>query len=449
MLNKILVIFGIKKREILILLLCILQAMLVGAFIGGFDISVHAIFLKSYSYLEIPRAFIIAGIMGMFLFLVYTFFSTRLSFRLFILINYIILFFSAFAVYFISDLEYSKDLILYGYALLFPLNIIAFLNFWRSMREIFTPSQTKRLFIFLQIAFYGGIVAASYGIILFLFQTRIVEYITLLSSVGMLLVILIQLILNPLHKYSKIFYHKLKRVNPLRSKFIELFYTRYTILLLLFVLLSSVIGFVVHYNFIAATRDNYPDIVGFSKFLGLFTGSLFLILFFVDKLLIRKVLYTYDSPYSMVLISVGLFLALSASFIIFIILGNTRFIARFSLYFMVLAIIKTFYEISKYTIEIPSLRVLFYTLDVRFHSTITPRIEGITRTFGLLIAGALLYALLKISFINLFYLNILASIFVIAWFLFPLNSSKHSRIPCEHILKGSERIKEKMKENFQ
>ncbi len=415
MFNRILLIFAIKKQEILILLLSVLQAMLVGAFIGGFDISVHAIFLKSYSYLEIPQAFVIAGILGIFLFLIYIYLSTRLSFRLFILLNYVILFISSFAVYFVSDLEYNKLFIKFGYALMFPLNIIAFLNLWRSMREIFTPSQTKRLFIFLQIAFYGGLVAASYGIILFLFQTRTVEYITLLSSLCILLVIIIQLILNPLHKFSKYFYHKPKKINPLRSRFIELFYSKYTVLLFLFVILSSVIGFLVHYNFIAATRNNYPDIVGFAKFLGLFTGSLFMILFFVDKILIRKVLYSYDSPYSLVLISSALLLFLILLMIIFFTLGNTRLIARFSFYFVVIAIIKTFYEISKYTIEVPSLRVLFYTLDIRFHSTIIPRIEGITRTIGLLITGLLLYALLKIKFINLFYLNIFTSVLVIVW----------------------------------
>ncbi|MFO7659037.1 MAG: hypothetical protein R6W78_18405 [Bacteroidales bacterium] len=408
-------IFNIKKQEIWVLVLLCLQALLTGFFIGGFDISVHAVFLNSFEYSHIPEALIVSGISGLIIFWVYTFLSTRLSFRFFLLFNYLLLLASTYALFYVAAIEYNSELIKIGFALMFPMNMVVYLNFWRSTREVFTPAQAKRLLIYIQVAFYCGIVAASYGSILYMYITRAYENIILFSTFAVIAIIILQLIINPTHKYSKVFQHKPKKTNPLRSKYQEFFYSKYTILLILFVILSSLIGFLVHFNFIASTRDSYPDIVGFIKFMGLYTGTLFIILFFVDKVLVRKILYSYDSPYSLVLIPAAILLFIVLSAIIFLTLGNSNFIARFSFYFMIIAAIKIVYEIARYNIEIPSLRVLFYTLDVRFHPTIIPRIEGITRVIGMLLSGLVLYGALKISFINLFYLNIITAIVVIAW----------------------------------
>ncbi len=415
MFRKILKIFGVEKNEIWILFLTTMQAILVGAYIGGFDIAMHAVFLHSYPFTEIPEIYIISGILGIVMMFFYTFFSTRLSFRIFIFINYLIILALSLVIYYYSYIDFNQEYIRYGFALMFPMNIMVFLNFWRSMREIYTPPQTKRLIIHLQIAFYGGIVAASYGIILYLYQTREFQHIILFSSAGILLVIFLQLIINPTHRFSRFLQHRPKRVNPLRSKYSELFYARYTILLIVFVALSAIIGYIAHYNFINASRTIYPDIVGFSKFLGLFAGTLFLFVFFIDKFLIRKVLYSYDSPYSLVLTPFVLLVFVILAVIISFTLGNTILFARFSFFFLSIAIVKLVYEISKNEIEIPSLRVLFRTLDVRFHHTIIPRIEGTTRVLGLVAAGIILFGIIKIKFIDLLFLNLLIFIFIIAW----------------------------------
>jgi hypothetical protein len=415
MLKKILRIFAVKKQELWILFLTTMQALLVGAFIAGFDISMHAVFLHAYPYTDIPEIYIISGILGIAIMFVYTFFSTRMPFRIFILLNYLVILFLAIVVYFYSYLEFNREYIRYAFALMFPMNIMLYLNFWRSMREVFTPPQTKRLIIHLQIAFYGGIVAASYGIILYLYQTYEFQHIILLASLGLVIVILLQPIVNITHRFSKFLYHKPKKSNPLRSKFMELFYARYTVYLFVFAVLSAIIGYIVHYNFISAFRTAYPDIIGFLKFLGLFTGSLFIFVFFIDKFLIRKILYSYDSPYSLVIIPFAMLIVVVLSVIIYFALGNKILYARFSFFFVMIAIVKLVYEISKNEIEMPSLKVLFRTLDVRFHDTSIPRIEGTTRAIGLMVSGIILFGIIRLKFINHFYLNLLTIIVVVAW----------------------------------
>ena len=406
---------GIAKQEITVLFLTMLQALFAGIYLAGFDITMHAVFLDSYTTAEFPEIYISSGILGIVLMFFYIFFSTRMKFRLFVLFNYLVVFFLSVIIYFYSSPGFNKEYIKFGFALMFPMNIILFLTYWRSMREVFTPRQTKRLFVYLQVSFYGGMVAASYGIIYFLFQTREFQEILIFSSLSLLLVILLQLVLNPVHRYAPAMQHKAKISNPLRSKYTELFYTRFTVLLLLFVILSGIIGYTVHFGFITASRTSYPDIVGFSKFLGLFTGTLFLMVFLVDKLLIRKILYSYDSPYSLVLIPVVMLFLLLISVVIYLTLGSTTLIARFSFYFITIAMLKAAYEIARYEIEIPSLSVVFKTLDVRFNNTIIPRIEGTTRLAGLMIAGVILFMFVRFRYNNFLFLNLLTILIVIGW----------------------------------
>ncbi|HJX71335.1 MAG TPA: hypothetical protein VJ346_05265 [Bacteroidales bacterium] len=424
MFRKFLKILGVKKQEIWILFLTTMQALVVGAYIGGFDISMHAAFLNSYPSTDIPEIYIISGILGLAIMFVYTILSTRIHFRIFILLNYLVILSLTIMIYYYSFLEFNKEYVKYGFALMFPMNIMLYLNFWRSMREVFTPPQNKRLIIHLQIAFYVGIVAASYGIILFLYQTPEFHHIILLSSIGIIMVILLQLVVNPTHRFSKFLQHKPKKTNPLRSKFLELFYARYTVFLLVFVILSALIGYIVHFNFITAFRITYPDIVGFSKFLGLFMGTLFIFVFLIDKFLIRKVLYSYDSPYSLVIIPFTMLIMTVLTVVIYFTLGHKILFARFSFYFVLIAIVKLAYEISKNEIEIPSLRVLFRTLDVRFHNTIIPRIDGTTRTIGLIVAGIILFGIIKIKFVNLFFLNLLTIVLIVAWIYFTVKLIK-------------------------
>ena len=410
-------ILQIRKQERGLLLLIFIQAVFTGIFFGGFDISLHAIFFNVHGPSTVPDAYIVSGIAGIFFMLIYIYLSTRLPFKLFIIGNYIVTIIIASCIFYFSSVEVNTRFIGIGFALMFPINIIIFLSFWRNVREILTPQQTKRLNVIIQLGFYGGIVAASYGTILFLFVSSDINLILAGSTISLAVGVIIQLIIGIKHRFSQDFLHKAKKINPLRSKFIELFYARNTFLLLLFITLSAVTGYILHFNFIISTRLSYPHIIGFAKFLGLFVGSMFLFIFFVDKLFIRKLLYSYDSPYSLVLVPVAVILVLVIIVTVQYTLGTTIALARFSYSFMFIAMVKIVYEMSKFDIEIPSLRVLFHTLDIRFNSTIIPRIEGSVRSFGILVAGVILYFIIKLKFVRILHINLLAIIIAVIWFI--------------------------------
>jgi AAA family ATP:ADP antiporter len=404
MFNYLLRLLRIKPGEVFLLILTSLQAICIGVFLSTFDIGTHAIFLESYPADQIPFAFIVSGLFGIVLMLFYTFISSRMRSRHFAIINYLIIGTGILFLFYYTEYQDLIQLSVMGfplmlpYTLMFPLNIMVLLNFWKSIKEIFIQNQSQRLHPYVRMAQIGGMVLGSYGVILFLFISWNLELIILGSAASIITVLILQLIINPVYRYSTSFLKQPKKKNIIRSKFHELFYTKYTFLLVLFVFLSALTGISIHYLFISMTRDFYPYIVGFAKYLGLFVGTLFIFIFILEKLLIRKILYAYDSPYSILLIPVAIILFCGIALLMQILIGQAVYIARFTVFFLTIALLKMGYEAAKSTIELPSLRVLVQSLDIRFKNAIIPRIEGSLRLLSIIFGGLIIIGLIQIKF---------------------------------------------------
>jgi AAA family ATP:ADP antiporter len=402
MYSFILKVLKIRPKEIFTLGVTCLQAIFIGVYLASFDIGSHAIFLDTFQTDQIPLAFVISGIFGVLLMSVYTFFSSRVPFRTFATFNYLAISIITILLFYYAEFGDLINLDLFGYplmlpfTLMFPVNIIVLLTFWYSMNNIYIADQSKRLLPYIQLSHIGGIVLGSWGIILFLFKSWNLELIILGSAVSILVAFILQLVINPVHKYSKIFLHRAKKINPIRSKFFELFYTKYTFYLILFVFISALAGMIIHFDFIDMTRESYPSIIGFAKFMGLFVGTVFIFIYGVDRFLIRKILYSYDSPYSIILIPAGMAILTVVTLVTYLFVGGITAIFRFSYIFLLVAIIKAGYETFKNTIELPSLRVLFQTLDIRFQRSIVPRTEGTFRLFSMIFAGFIIIGLIQL-----------------------------------------------------
>lgn len=402
MYNFILKVLKIKPKEVFTLGIICLQAIFIGFYLASFDISSHALFLDTFETDQIPFAFILSGLFGIVLMSIYTFFFSRVSFRSFAVFNYLIIGIITILLFYYAEFRDLVNLNLFGYplmlpfTLMFPINIIVLLTFWHSINNIYIGDQSRRLLQYIQLSHIGGIVLGSWGIILFLFKSWNLELIILGSAISILFAFFLQLIINPIHKYSRLFLHRTKKAKPIRSKLYEIFYTKYTFILVLFIFISALAGMVIHYEFIDMTRESYPSIIGFSKFLGLYVGTVFIFIYGVNRFIIRKILYTYDSPYSIILIPFGMVILTTITILTFLFVGKTIAIFRFSYIFLLIAAVKAGYETFKNTIELPSLKVLFQTLDIRFNRSIVPRTEGTFRLFSMIFAGFVIIGLLQL-----------------------------------------------------
>ena len=144
---------------------------------------------------------------------------------------------------------------MFPFVLAIPLPILVIVAFQEIIPPAFLhPSSTEGYIPLIRHCLMAGIILSSYALVGLLF----ISWDMLLDPgmqcpvhwIGRFAAIAPQ---SHLHA-SRVFPAVTKRSNLLRSKFYELFYTRYTLLLLAFVLLSAITGFILHYHFVAETR---------------------------------------------------------------------------------------------------------------------------------------------------------------------------------------------------
>jgi AAA family ATP:ADP antiporter len=408
-----------NRQEIFMLTFVSLQTFFIGAFTSLFTIGSHVLFLQLWEPAKIPQAFVTSGLIGIGLFSLYSYFANRTNFRRFTFWCLSILFATNLILFIFYDAFAHYEL--FGFPLMFPftLNIpfifLVMVLFRRSISLIFTPDQHRRLYPVIRTALITGIVGASYALVGALYIHWDILLITAGSALFIGLASFMQLFVNYFHFTAGTFPQPPKRTTLLRPRFYELFYTRYTLLLVAFVMVSAIVGFIIHYHFISETRFNYSHTIGLAKFFGFFTGTMFLFVYAVERFLVRNILYSYDSPYSLVLIPAVLALASLASLIVDLLVGHSNVIARFSLGFLMISMLKIGYETSHEAIELPSLRVLFRTLDVRFSNSVKQWLEGSFRMAALLLAGLALSGLLWLNLYRSLFLNLSILLLTLVW----------------------------------
>ena len=101
-------------------------------------------------------------------------------------------------------------------------------------------------------------------------------------------------------------------------------------------------------------------------------------------------LYSYDSPYSLVLLPLGMILIFIGTLVGTFLLQRMG-IADALPYILLLGINKIIYEVAKNSLQIPSFRTIYHTMDVRFLQLAIPRVEGLIVMVGLTVSGVLLF----------------------------------------------------------
>jgi len=408
-----------NRQEVFMLMFTSLQAFFIGGFSSLFSIGAHVLFLQTWQPSSIPLAYILSGTWGIILFSIYSILTSRIKLSVFSFSGLLLVFILNLALFLnydsIVDYQISGMPMMFPFVLAIPLTFLVLMLFRRSIRSIFTSDQHRRLYPMIRSCLMAGIILSSYILVGSLYINWDVLLILASSAAFIGIATVLQLPVNVLHSIPCGFAPVAKRTNLLRSKFYELLYTRYTLLLLLLVLISAITGFILHYHFVVHTQANYTNTIGLAKFFGFFTGTMFLFVYIIEKFLVRKILYAYDSPYSLVLIPVVLVLAALAAVIIDLLLGTSTVIARFSFGFLIVVMLRIGYETAFEAIELPSLRILFRTVDIRFSNALIPRFEGTFRMFALLLAGLILSGLLLFHLERSLFLNLTILLLTLIW----------------------------------
>lgn len=416
---------NIRRQEAGLTFVLFLSSVFMGVFLCTFDIAAHSIFFKHWEQKDLALAFVLSGILGVLIFYIYSLAYKRISIKLFNFINLSIILLSTliFFVYYITN--FSSKVGFFCIVIMFPVNLLALLNFWRFHRKALHPYQLRRIFPLSEAGFMIGMIAGGglVALVMYLFKLNYL-IIPLIAIVSALALFMLQFPINMLHKINLFFNHKRDQFIPVKSSFIILS-TKYTRLLFFFALLSSIIGFCLHFGFISLIQLRFIELDKFSMVYATFIAFMFFLILLFDRLLIRKLLYSYDSPYSLVLIpvSLGLFIVITIlfNFILRRLVPGSEII---TLFIILIGANKAIYETSKLLIQTPSFKTLYKTLDIRLLQVVTPRIEGAVPMLGLIVAGVIIYILSSYKMFSVYSIFLAFLILLPLWLFFAVKLIK-------------------------
>ncbi len=408
-------------------------AFFIGFFISTFDIITHVQFLSRLGYIPLAISYTISGTLGILLSYFISFLVRKISTQK---ISFIILSITTILAgsYLVLIRFYPSNIFtLSGLVIFFPVNMMLLLGMWRYGRIIIQPKYTRRIFPIVKVSHLWGIVAGSicFSSLLFFTDFDTATYIPLLA---LILLFPILLLLNVIGRRSKYTDKEKVKFVPFKNKVFLFLSSKYTGYLILFVILSALIGFLIHYTFINAAWAGFFTKNGMAKFYSLFLATATIFIYGIDKFIIKRVLYSYNSPYSILIQPIIILIGLAVTIIGSFLLGNIKPYEHFTLFFLLIAMVKVVFVSSFQTIQLPSLRSLFHSLDIRFRQVTYSRIEGGAVMIGLAISGIIILGLAYLKFLSLTIVLIFATLLTLVWFWIAIKLIREYKINQEKLL---------------
>ncbi len=407
---------NIEKDEQTVVSLLLLQSVFLGIFAGAFDIGAHSLFLEAFDASLIPRAFVISGLAGIVITSFYTRLQRSLKFSVFAIINLSLVAIITFLLRLGFTLSYSKVLIFTIFVLMGPLTIISFLGFWGNVSRIFTLRQGKRLFGIIDTGQIVGIIMSSYAIPVLMSLKFAIRDTLLICSTSIFIALLIQLFISRKADFTEKSKQK-KELKTNETGFFKLFSSRYTLLITLFVIFSVITAFFVHYSFITVAQENYPEPGNLASFLGAFMGTLTVFTVIVKTFLYGKIMKMYGLRLALMLtpVLIGIFTIIA----LFVggLYGYSIGTAGFTLFFLLLAMSKLFVKSLKDSIEVPSSKILYQSLEPEIKYDVQAQIDGTINEVAAFFSGLFLAGLGLITAINLLHYSIVLVFVLFCWLL--------------------------------
>ena len=287
------------------------------------------------------------------------------------------------------------------------------LALWRYARMALRSDSTRKVFPVIKTANLAGLAFGGACFTALLFFTDFVSLIYLAFSI----IITLWPVLFFTQKYLKQYSDRNTSSNyvPVKNKFFLFLTSQTTSYLIIFSVLSATIGFLIHFVFMNAAWTGFFTVIGMAKFYGVFIVVAALFTYGINRYIIKRILFSYDSPYSILIIPPLILMALFIALIAYFALGNIHAHEHFTLFFILLAMIKVVYMSSLFAIQAPSLRTLFLSLDIRFRQFVFPRVEGAAPMVGLGVAGAVILGLSFLEFYSLTIIVMFTSVITIVW----------------------------------
>jgi ATP:ADP antiporter, AAA family len=405
---------NLRREETMPVLLLVLQSVFLGFFLGAFDVGANTLFLNSFGQSMIPRAIIISGLTGIVLTSLYSYFQSRLRFSTLAVINLFTVFALTFALragYYFSD---TKWLAFALFVLMGPLNIIALVGFWGTVGRIFDLRQGKRIFGFIDTGQVVGVIVSSLSIPFLVTLGVETKNLLHISAISIFLALIFQFAIGT--KYPNQLNTQFLR-DTKKSAFSDTLRIPYVRTMSLFVILSMLVAFFVHYLFLSVADERFNSPEELAKFFGGLMGTLTIVSVLIKTFVYGPLMKTYGLKISLLVSPVIMIILTVSAALVGSVFGYTMESASFTFFFLLISLSKFFQKSLKDSIEGPVLKIIYQSLPVSIRHEVQARVDGTINETAALAAGVILAILGFFSFINLIHYSFFLIGFIIIWFI--------------------------------
>lgn len=403
---------NIRKDEVLPVSLFMFQSIFLGTFLGAFDVGANTLFLKVFDSSMISKAFAVSGLIGILLTSAYSYFQSRIIFSRVALLNLLTVFLITFllrAGYYFTD---SKWLAFGLFVMMGPLNIVALVGFWGTVSRIFDLRQGKRIFGIIDTGQVVGVILSSWAVPFLVangFKTNNLLYI---SAVSIFISFVIQLFISS--SFPAQLKAKVTKAQK-ESRFMDTMKIPYVRTMALFVILSMLVAFFVHYLFLAVAKTRFENSDELAKFLGGLMGTLTFVSILIKTFVYGTLMKNYGLKITLLVSPVIMAILTISAAAVGSIFGYTLESASFTFFFLLISLSKLFQQSLKNSVESPSLKMIYQSLDPSIRYEVQARVDGTINEMAALASGIILTALSIISFFELIHYTYILFILIAVW----------------------------------
>ncbi len=409
---------GIEKGEESSVMLLLIQSLFMGIFLATYDVGSTALFLDAFPAEMLPKSFIVSGIVGMILSIIYSKLQQIISFVKLAIINLVLIVAIVFSIRYAFEVTDTKWLAFLVFIMMGPLNALALLGFWGVAGRLFSIRQAKRLFGMIDSGQIFGMILTSFLIPLVLYLSPSVNNLLLLSGLSILGTLVIQIIISK--KFGKGIIQKEKeeaasKVAVKVITYVEMFKEPYIRMLALFVITFMIGAFLVYGAFMGVVKTNFPDQIDTANFLSIFTAVVMIFTFIIKTFLFARLMSTYGLKLSLLLspVVVGILIVLAA--VVGTILGYELEAKGFVFFFLLISLGRLFSHSLSMAIQAPTLNILYQPLASTIRYDVQAKINGTINELSSVLSGFILLGLGSLSFFKPIYVPYLLVVIFVVW----------------------------------
>ncbi|HEX2967616.1 MAG TPA: hypothetical protein VHO46_00835 [Bacteroidales bacterium] len=412
--DRIFALLGVEPGEESMVSMLLTQSIFLGVFFGAFDISAHSLFLSIFDEKMMAKAYVLSGIAGIILTSLYTWLQTKLSFKKFAVANLFTVTLLTLLLWFGLLMTKTGWIVFLVFIMLGPLNILAALGFWGTAGRLFTLRQGKRLFGLVDSGLVAGIIVSCYTIPVVLSFNFESHNILLICAFAVFAATFLQMLIGSRFNLVSVKKADVPKEEPSVLSVIKK--DRYIAIMALFVALSVMTAFFVQYSFMAVTRQQYPSEEDMARFLGIFTGSMMIFTLLVKLLAFSYLIRNYGIKVTLTLSPILVSILAAIAILIGLTMGYTPAAASgFLIFFLILALSRLFSKSLKDSIESPSFKVIYQTIDEKVRFEVQSAMDGTVNEIAALLSGLLLAGLGMLSFIKLIHFSVVLLVIILLW----------------------------------